>query len=120
MGLDEYRSMDDMGQVIDADKPVLCPAVVIFPDWTGLDGYEKQRAHLLAKQGYVAFVIDISGDELMASWPAVDPLTGEIPDKFTHYGAAAGKYQGDAALRMSKVKAGFNQLLTYTDFGWEE
>jgi dienelactone hydrolase len=35
------------------------PAVVIFPDWDGVNDYEKKRATLLADMGYVAFAADI-------------------------------------------------------------
>ena len=37
------------------------PAVVIMPDWTGVDDYEKRRAELLKEAGYVAFAADIYG-----------------------------------------------------------
>jgi dienelactone hydrolase len=35
------------------------PAVVIIPDWNGVDEYEKKRATMLASMGYVAFAADI-------------------------------------------------------------
>lgn len=35
------------------------PAVVIFPDWDGVNDYEKKRATMLADMGYVAFAADI-------------------------------------------------------------
>mmetsp|Transcript_9636 Transcript_9636/g.21405 ORF Transcript_9636/g.21405 Transcript_9636/m.21405 type:complete len:570 (-) Transcript_9636:180-1889(-) len=37
------------------------PAVIILPDWDGVNDYEKQRATALAKNGYVAFAADIYG-----------------------------------------------------------
>jgi dienelactone hydrolase len=35
------------------------PVVVIFPDWDGVNAYEKKRATMLAEMGYVAFAADI-------------------------------------------------------------
>jgi dienelactone hydrolase len=35
------------------------PAVVIIPDWDGVNEYEKKRATMLAELGYVAFAADI-------------------------------------------------------------
>jgi dienelactone hydrolase len=40
------------------------PAVVVLPDWSGVDDYEKERAQLLADKGYVAFAADIYGADL--------------------------------------------------------
>lgn len=40
------------------------PAVVILPDWDGVNNYEQLRATLLADRGYVAFAADIYGKDL--------------------------------------------------------
>lgn len=40
------------------------PAVVIIPDWNGVNEYEQERATLLAEQGYVAMAADIFGADL--------------------------------------------------------
>lgn len=47
------------------------PAVVILPDWDGVNGYEQERATALAKLGYVAFAADIFGadKQFVASFP---------------------------------------------------
>jgi len=37
------------------------PAVLIVHDWDGLGNYEKQRAFMLAVQGYAAFAADLYG-----------------------------------------------------------
>lgn len=39
------------------------PAVVVFPDWDGVNDYEKERAFALAQEGYVAFAADIYGSD---------------------------------------------------------
>jgi dienelactone hydrolase len=38
------------------------PAVIIVPEWWGLNDYPKTRAKQLAELGYVAFAIDMYGD----------------------------------------------------------
>ena len=40
------------------------PAVVLLPDWDGVNEYEQLRATLLAESGYVAFAADIFGKDL--------------------------------------------------------
>ena len=43
------------------------PAAVILPDWTGNDGYEAERAKMIASDwGYVAFAADVYGDGISA------------------------------------------------------
>src|SRR5436309_280010 len=37
------------------------PAVLVFHEWWGLDGYAKKRAEQLADMGYVAFCPDMYG-----------------------------------------------------------
>jgi len=43
---------------------VATPIVVIFPDWDGVNAYEKLRATMLADAGYIAFAADIYGEDL--------------------------------------------------------
>jgi len=39
----------------------LRPAVLVCPEWWGLNDYPKHRADQLAKMGYIAFVADMYG-----------------------------------------------------------
>src|SRR5580658_5345342 len=39
----------------------LRPAVLVCPEWWGLNDYPRHRADQLAKMGYVAFVADVYG-----------------------------------------------------------
>jgi len=43
---------------------VSAPAVIILPDWDGVNKYEKDRATMLAESGYTAFAADIYGADL--------------------------------------------------------
>lgn len=38
------------------------PGVIVVHEWWGLNDYAKKRAELLAKEGYVAFALDMFGD----------------------------------------------------------
>jgi dienelactone hydrolase len=45
------------------------PAVLVIPEWWGLNDYPKMRARELAKLGYVALAVDIFGDGKIAGNP---------------------------------------------------
>src|ERR1051325_1381378 len=74
------------------------PGVLIVHQWKGLGDYEKMRAEMLAKMGYVAFACDIYGK-------------GVRPASMQEAGAQAGKYKSDRALLRRRVKAGLETLL---------
>jgi len=77
-----------------------CPAVLIVPDWNGMNGYEMERANMLARLGYVAFAADIYG----ADTPA---------ENMQDWMAASGKHRGNPALYMSKIDAALNLIKSY-------
>jgi len=74
------------------------PAVLIVHQWKGLSDYEKKRAEMLAKLGYVAFAVDIYGKGVRPTAPQAAS-------------AEAGKYKNDRALLRGRVKAGLAELL---------
>lgn len=45
------------------------PAVLVIPEWWGLNDYPKKRARDLAKLGYVAMAVDLYGDGKVADNP---------------------------------------------------
>jgi dienelactone hydrolase len=45
------------------------PAVIVIPEWWGLNDYPKMRARMLAGLGYVAMALDIYGDGKVADNP---------------------------------------------------
>ena len=73
------------------------PGVLIVHQWLGLTAYEKMRAEMLAKLGYVAFCADIYGKDVH-------------PKDTTEAGTLAGKYKGDRALLRARVIAGLDEL----------
>jgi dienelactone hydrolase len=74
------------------------PGVLIVHQWKGPSEYEKKRAEMLAKMGYVAFVADIYGK-------------GVRPADVPEAAATAAKFRsGDRALLRKRVNAGLEQL----------
>jgi dienelactone hydrolase len=47
------------------------PAVLVIPEWWGLNDYPKMRARELAKLGYIAFVADMYGNGAIADSPSL-------------------------------------------------
>ena len=73
------------------------PGVLVVHQWKGLGDYEKKRAEMLAKLGYVAFCADIYGK-------------GIRPHTVEEAGAQAGKYKGDRKLLRARANAGLDTL----------
>lgn len=46
------------------------PAILIIPEWWGLNDYPKMRARELAKLGYIAMAMDMYGNGLIADSPS--------------------------------------------------
>eukprot|EP00929_Paragymnodinium_shiwhaense_P010988 TRINITY_DN116155_c0_g1_i1.p1 TRINITY_DN116155_c0_g1~~TRINITY_DN116155_c0_g1_i1.p1 ORF type:complete len:620 (+),score=120.35 TRINITY_DN116155_c0_g1_i1:98-1861(+) len=74
-----------------------CPAVVVIPDWDGMNDYEAERAVMLAELGYVGFAADIYG----TSTPVED---------MSDWMAASSKHRGNATLYMGKIDAAIAKL----------
>src|SRR6185369_4275439 len=73
------------------------PGILIVHQWKGLGDYEKKRAEMLAKLGYVTFCADIYGK-------GIRPQTTE------EAGAQAGKYKNDRKLLRARANAGLETL----------
>lgn len=73
------------------------PGVLVIHQWKGLGAYEKHRADMLAKLGYVAFAADIYGQ-------------GVRPADAQAAAAEAGKYKADRALLRARANAGLAAL----------
>ncbi len=76
------------------------PAVLVVPEWWGLNDYPKMRARMLAKLGYVAMAIDMYGGG----------KTAETPD-------SAGKFAGalykDPKGAKARIDAAIAKISTY-------
>ena len=74
------------------------PGIIIVHDWMGLGDFTKKKAEELAKQGYVAFAVDVYG-------------VGQRPKDQTEAGVFATKYKGDRALLQAHMKAAYDALV---------
>jgi dienelactone hydrolase len=74
------------------------PAILVVPEWWGLNDYAKNRARQLAELGYIAMAIDVYGDGITASNPQ---QAQELASPF-YKNPQLAKSRLDAAL--SKVK----------------
>jgi len=99
-----YTDVDDtslMGYLALPDATnVALPAVIILPDWDGVNTYEKKRATMLAKSGYVAFAADIYGADLQ------DGLT--FPQRIEQ----STKYRSDPDLFTQRIQLAVNYVLS--------
>jgi dienelactone hydrolase len=76
------------------------PAVLVIPEWWGLDEYPKMRARELAKLGYIAFVADMYGNGFVADSPSVA-------------GKMATPFYSDPKLAASRFMAALNKMKSY-------
>lgn len=96
----EYQQGDTVLEgfvAYDTDVTGKRPGVLIVHQWKGLGDYEKKRAEMLARLGYVAFAADIYGKGVRAE------------DK-TAAAGLAGKYKADRALLRQRARAGLEAL----------
>jgi dienelactone hydrolase len=74
------------------------PAILVFPEWWGLNDYAKSRATQLAQMGYIAFAVDMYGD-------AKTTTKADEAQAFTK------PFYTDPALTRSRAKAALDTLL---------
>jgi len=74
------------------------PAVVIFPEWWGINEYVKSRARELASQGYIAFIADMYGK-------------GVVTTKADEAGQLAGAFYQDFKKFETMTNAAYEQML---------
>jgi dienelactone hydrolase len=70
------------------------PAILIIPEWWGLNDYAKMRARELAKLGYIAMAMDMYGNGITTDSPGV---AGNLAKQF-YAKPLSAKARIDAAL----------------------
>lgn len=99
-----YTDVDDTSLVGYLALPdaanVALPAVIILPDWDGVNTYEKKRATMLAESGYVAFAADIYGADLQEGL------------SFDQRMEQATKYRSDPSLFTQRIQRAVDYVLT--------
>ena len=86
--------------VYNDDKGSPKPAVIVVPEWWGLNDYAKSRAKQLADLGYVAIAIDMYGE-------------GKQADNPDSAGKMAGPFYANPQLGLSRINAAIAKLKTY-------
>lgn len=94
--LEGYKSMPIMDNM-----PEKVPAVVIIPDWDGVNRYEEQRATLIAELGYIGFAADIYG------------INDHIVDDLGRRRELATLYRTNVTLFVQRIKAAINLVKTF-------
>lgn len=83
------------------------PAVLVAPEWWGLNDYTRGRAEMLAELGYVAFAVDMYGD-------------GKTTDDPKQAEAWMKAITADAGAWQNRAKAGFAALKKQQDVDPEQ
>ncbi|ASK33177.1 dienelactone hydrolase family protein [Alloalcanivorax mobilis] len=63
---------DGLGQGVlfmDDDLDKVTAGVIVVHEWWGMNDYVRNRARMLAKEGYVAFTVDMYGNNKVANHP---------------------------------------------------
>src|SRR5207245_2505375 len=71
-------------------------------DWMGPGKFAKDKAEELAKQGYVAFAVDVYGK-------------GVRPKNTEEAAKAATKFKDDRKLLRERIRAGFDKLASMSE-----
>ncbi|RYY61994.1 MAG: dienelactone hydrolase family protein [Chitinophagaceae bacterium] len=86
--------------VYDQNKEGKRPAVLVIPEWWGINDYVKNRARQLAQLGYIAIAVDMYGDGKVAA----------TPDSAK---AWAGPFYQDPALGKARFDAALEKIKSY-------
>ncbi|MFT3682351.1 MAG: dienelactone hydrolase family protein [Ferruginibacter sp.] len=76
------------------------PAIIVIPEWWGINAYVKKRADMLASLGYIAIAIDMYGEGKQGPTPKE---AGEL----------AGPFYGNPQLAKDRIDAAINKLKEY-------
>ena len=84
----------------DSSKKDKRAAVLVIPEWWGLNDYPRMRARKLAELGYIAMAVDMYGDGKIAA----DPKEAQ---------ALATPFYSDPTLAKTRLDAALNKLKEY-------
>ncbi|HXB05961.1 MAG TPA: dienelactone hydrolase family protein [Puia sp.] len=76
------------------------PAVIVIPEWWGLNDYPRMRARMLAQLGYVALALDMYGD-------------GKVADNPDSAGAWAKPFYGNPMKAKIRIDSAIARLRKY-------
>ena len=87
--------------VYDENKEGVRPAIIVVPEWWGLNDYAKSRARQLAELGYIAMAIDMYGN-------------GKTADSPDSAGALATPFYKNPQMAQARFDAALNKLRSYS------
>ena len=87
--------------VYDESKEGTRPAVLVVPEWWGLNDYAMMRARELAKLGYIAMAVDMYGN-------------GKTADNPDSAGAFAGPFYQNPQMAKNRLEAALAKLKSYS------
>lgn len=103
------------------------PAVLVVPEWWGLNDYAKKRARMLAELGYVAMAVDMYGNAQTADNPEAaqklaTPFYMNPVMAKSHFDAALSKLKSMGEVDTTKIAAigycfGGGMLLNFARLG---
>ena len=82
----------------DSDMKGKRPAILVVPEWWGLNDYPKNRARQLASLGYIAMAVDMYGNGKIAA----DPKEAQALAGTFYQNPQLGKTRLDAAIKKIK------------------
>ena len=82
----------------DSDLKGKRPAILVVPEWWGLNDYPKNRARQLASLGYIAMAVDMYGNGKIAA----DPKEAQALAGTFYQNPQLGKTRLDAAIKKIK------------------
>jgi dienelactone hydrolase len=88
--------------VYDSTKHGVRPAIIVIPEWWGLNDYPKMRARKLAELGYIAMAIDLYGD-------------GKVADNPTKAQEYANPFYQDPQMAKTRFDAAMAKLKSYPE-----
>lgn len=86
------------------------PGVLVVPEWWGLVDYPRQRADMLATEGYVALAMDIYGEGKTATHPQeaqklMQELLANLPGCRARFNAAKEALKAQPTVDSGKIAA---------------
>ena len=86
------------------------PAVLVLPEWWGMNDYTRKRADMLAELGYVALAVDMYGDGQTADNPndagrLMNGVLGDMSQAEARLGAALEYLQNHELVDSERIAA---------------
>ncbi len=89
-------------RAVDSTQRGRRPAVLIVPDWYGAGPHPRARAHMVARRGWLGFVVDVYGE-------------GRVIPEDADAAAEASRYYRDPALLYARLRAAYDTVTADPD-----